>query len=383
MSCNSFIAVFYCFEQWLGTMAISPNWRGVLLSSMFAMVLLFRPLASVFLLRRGKLLAMGLSIVVSSCVMLAYAYVGGPHAIGLIWVLRIVQGIALAVFSSCTVAVLVSCIPRGQSARGFAIFSLTMLLPYSIIPAAAEPILPLLGGEAGLFAISALLGLPSLLMLIPLAPRLRTPEMPPENDGGMSGRALWQAVSHSGLFFVYMACLTFSIMTILAIFFIKGLCAVTGAHPAWFFSIYTLTIILVRLAGSNRLDTLPRYRVTLICSLLLTCCMLGLAWGPLWAFMPLTFLYGIGLGLLYPLLAAAIYDRSTPDTRSINSNVMMATFDASGMLAPLIGGMVVNAGFGYRGVFTATAISVFLCGFCMLADRLRLAQRERRQKSQA
>ena len=176
-----------------------------------------------------------------------------------------------------------------------------------------------------------------------------------------------------------MACLTFSIMTILAIFFIKGLCAVTGAHPSWFFSVYTLTIILVRLAGSNRLDSLPRYRVTLLCSLVLTFCMLGLAWGPLWAFVPLTCLYGLGLGLLYPLLAAAVYDRSTPSTRSINSNVMMATFDASGMLAPLIGGMVVNAGFGYRGVFTATAISVFLCGCCMLADRLRMAMRERAQ----
>ena len=185
-----------------------------------------------------------------------------------------------------------------------------MLLPYSIIPAAAEPILPLLGGEAGLFAASALLGLPSLLMLIPLAPRLRTPEMAPEDGGGMSGRALWQAVSRSGLLFVYLACLAFSIMTVQAIFFIKGLCSVTGANPAWFFSIYTLTIILVRLAGSNRLDTMPRYRVTLLCSVVLACCMLGLAWGPLWAFVPLTCLYGLGLGLLYPLLAAAVYDLS-------------------------------------------------------------------------
>ena len=131
MFCNSFIAVFYCFEQWLEGMAVSPNWRGVLLASMFAMVLLFRPLASVLLLRRGKLPAMAVSIAISSGVMLGYSYVGGPHAIGMIWTLRIVQGIALAVFSSCTVAVLVSCIPKGQSARGFAIFSLTMLLPFA------------------------------------------------------------------------------------------------------------------------------------------------------------------------------------------------------------------------------------------------------------
>ena len=373
MCCNSFVAVFYCFEQWLEGLSVSPNWRGVLLSSMFVMVLIFRQVASVVLLRRGKLLPMGTAIIISSGVMLAYPYVGGPHIIELILLLRVVQGIALAVFSCCTVSVLVSCIPKGQSARGFAIFSLTLLLPYSIIPAVGEQILALLGGEPPLFAFTALLGIPSLLMLVPLAPRLRKPEMAQEAEGGMSGRELWHAVSHSGLFFVYMACMTFSIMTVLAIFFMKGLCSITGAHPAWFFSTYTLTIILVRLVGSNRLDTLPRHRITILCSVLLVCCMLGLAWGPLWAFIPLTFLYGLGLGLLYPLLAAMVYDRSTPTTRSINSNVMMATFDSSGIFAPIIGGLVMYEGFGYRGVFVATAVSIGLCGLSMVADKLRVA----------
>ena len=71
-----------------------------------------------------------------------------------------------------------------------------------------------LGGEAGLFAVSALLGLPSLLMLIPLAPRLKTPEMPSEDGGGVSRRALWHSVSHSGLFFVYMACIVILTLTL-------------------------------------------------------------------------------------------------------------------------------------------------------------------------
>lgn len=375
MFCNSFVAVFYCFEQWLERLAVSPNWRGVLISSMFAMVLLFRPLSSIFFLRRGKLLAVGTAILISSGVMLAYAHVSGPHMVALIWLLRIVQGIALAVFSSCTVAVLVSCIPKGQSARGFALFSLTLLLPYSVIPALGEQILPLLGGEPHLFGFMGLLGLPSLLMLLPLAPRLRKPELQNVTEGGVSGHELWHAVRHSGLFFVYMACMTFSIMTVLAIFFMKGLCSVTGAQPAWFFSTYTLTIILVRLLGSHRLDSLPRYRVTLLCCVVLACTQLALAWGPLWTFIPATALYGLGLGLLYPLLAAAVYDRSAPDARSLNSNIMMATFDASGMLAPLLGGMVVDAGWGYRGVFVTTAVSIALCGCCMLIDGLRQRQR--------
>jgi len=298
--------------------------------------------------------------------------------------LRVMQGIALAVFSSCSVAVLVSCIPVGQSARGFALFSLTLLLPYSIIPALSERILSLLGGEANLFALTSLLGLPALAMLIPPAPRLRMPDAQDNQEGtaqkgrGLPARTLWQEVRHSGLGLIYLACMTFGTMTMTAIFFMKGLCSLTGEQPALFFSIYTVTIMLVRLCGSHRLDSLPRYRVTVLCCAALVCCMLGLAWGPGGAFIPLTALYGFCLGLLYPLMAAAVYDRSTPATRSLNSNLMMAAFDASGMLGPLLGGMVVQAGWGYRGVFTVLALDIFLCGCCLALDRWRILRKDSR-----
>jgi MFS family permease len=370
MCSNSHIAVFYCFEQWLEGVGVSPNWRGMLISSMFIMVLLCRTPTSVLLLRGGRLPALAISTFVLIGVMLTYPFVYGAHVVGVVLLLRVVQGIALAVQSSCVVTVLVSCIPPGQSARGFALFSLTILLPYSIIPAVAEHILlPLLGGEQYLFAMTSVLGFVSLAMVIPLAPKLRKPEISLEEKGGMSG--LLRAVSHSGLMFVYLACLNFSTMTILAIFFMKGLCSVTGARPEWFFTIYTVTIIMVRVLGSRRLDTLPRYRVIYICAAGLALCMLGYAWGPLWAFVPITLLYGVGLGLLYPMLAAVVYDRSTSATRSINSNAMMSAFDASGALAPLFGGLVVHAGYGYRGVFVVTAIAVTVCGLCMVADRAR------------
>ena len=166
---NSYMAVFYCFEQWLEGLQVSPNWRGILLSALFAMVLLWRPLASIVLLSRSKLPALLVTICLSSCIMLAYPFIHGPDSIWLILGLRIAQGISLAVYSSCVVAVLVSCIPKGQSARGFAIFSLTTLLPYSIIPAVGEQILPLLGGEPRLFALMAVLAIPALCMLVPLA----------------------------------------------------------------------------------------------------------------------------------------------------------------------------------------------------------------------
>ena len=61
---------------------------------------------------------------------------------------------------------------------------------------------------------------------------------------------------------------------------------------------------------------------------------------------------------------------------------MMLTFDASGMIGPLLGGAVVNAGWGYRGVFSTAALLVAACGVCMVLDRLRLAWWEHKDKRQ-
>ncbi|MDR2574324.1 MAG: MFS transporter [Desulfovibrio sp.] len=379
---NGHIAVFYCFEQWLEGIAVSPNWRGILISSMFAMVLILRPPTSFLLLRGGRLPALAFSTAALIGIMTGYLWLPEKYLVEGVLALRMLQGIAIAVQSSCITSVLVNCIPPGQSARGFALFSLTILLPYSIIPAISEKILlPLLGGaEPRLFALTGLLALVSLLLVIPLAPRLKEAELPAGNQSGVSNNgALWDSVRHSGLFCIFLACLCFSTMTILAIFFIKGLCSVTGGQPSLFFSTYTATIILVRLLASKRLDGMPHHSVSIICSLGLALCMLGFAWGPLWTFVPIASLYGLGIGLLYPMLASVVYNRSTPATRSFNSNMMMSAFDASGMLAPLIGGLVIHAGFGYRGVFTATAVAVMLCGLWTLLDWLRFHRMDQRK----
>ncbi len=380
MCSNSFIAVYYCFEQWMQGLGIPPAWRGILLSSLFAMILLFRPLTSVVMLRHGKFWPMLLSLAVCTGVMIAYPFVHPGMAIPSILALRIVQGIALAIYSACTIGVLVQCIPPGQSARGFALFSLTMLLPYSIIPAMSEKILPLVGGEAQLFGTMAWLGLPSFIMLLLLAKRLRQPEMSTRQAEGISRKQLIHSITHSGLAFVFLACLFFSMTTVLAIFFMKGLCTITGEHPASFFSTYSITIILVRVFGSHHMDTLPRHTVIIVCAVVLAATMLGFALAPDWMFIPLACIYGLGLGLLYPMLAAAVYDRSAPETRSINSNVMMAAFDASGMLAPILGGIVIAEGFGYVGVFFTGAITVATCGLCIILDGLRLAVQRKRAR---
>ena len=163
---------------------------------------------------------------------------------------------------------------------------------------------------------------------------------------------------------------SFSIGTSTCIFFIKGLCTLTGGNPASFFFFYTMTIILVRVFGSRHLDRLPCYRIVPIVACTMALGVFVIAWGPLWAYVPATILYGVSLALLYPLTASVVYNRSTPRTRTVNSNIMMLTFDMSALVSPMLGSAVLSMGFDYHAVITVAGIMILVCGTLFTLDGL-------------
>lgn len=148
---NCFLAVYYCFEQWLEAVSVTPNWRGLLLGILYGMVMVTRPAVSLFMLSRSKLPAIAISLVVSMLILMSYQFLppDSPLFVWMILVLRIVQGFFLAVFSSCVVAAIVRIFPTGRSAKGWALYSVANLLPYAAIPTIGEKLLPLVGGAPG------------------------------------------------------------------------------------------------------------------------------------------------------------------------------------------------------------------------------------------
>ena len=366
MFCNCYIAVFYCMEQWMVKLAISPNWCGFLLAILAIVIFLARPLVTWLLDGKNKTWPMILSVFASSIALLGYPLVQADFAIPAIFILRMLQGFFIAVYSSCTITLLVNCIPEGQSARGFALFSLTLLLPYAIIPAIGESLIKICGGEAELFAAMSILGIPALTMLWPLRQKMRaSPKAPAKSS---EKHNMWQSLPPHKLGLVYFACFSFSLMTNQAIFFVKGLCQLINAQPAYFFTTYTCTIMVVRLIANTLLDKLPKYPVIWSCALILSCCTIGMANCQGTTLIALSLCYGASMGLLYPLLAALVCDRSTVYDRSLNSNLMMAAFDCSAFTAPILGGLVIHLGFGYRGVFISASICVAICGLAILID---------------
>lgn len=370
MFANSYLAVFYCFEHWLAVEGITPHWRGVLICALGVALLCMRPIISVWLLRHRGLPLMGLAIVCNSAAMCAYSLVGGGGVMPIL-LLRLLQGVALAAFSSTVVAVLVECIPQGQSARGFAIFSLTNLLPYSLIPTVGEQLLPILGSEPKLYMLTSILGIPALIMLAFLARRFK--DKPRRvSDQKYSIVALWRGLRTSGLGPLFWASGLFGCTVVTIIYFIKGLTQANNANAGAFFMTYTAVVIGTRLLTNRRLDDLPHMETTMGCALGLSVIVSAFALCPGWMLLPLACLYGVGLGLLYPLVAASIYDGSTAETRSLNSNIMMLTYDASNVAAPLMGGVLLDAGFGYTGVFLGGAACMVLTALAALVYKRRL-----------
>ncbi len=372
---NCYLSVYYCFEQWLERVGVDPGWRGLLLGALYAMVMLARPGVSVAVLRRRMGPVMVASLLVIALVLLSYQLLP-PQSALFEWALlglRLVQGFFLAVYSSCTIALLVHCIPPGQSARGFALYSLANLLPYALLPTVGELLLPLLGDETRLYAATGLLVIPCLLIMRRLGPLLD--QTLASSPGGsfmdFAGRML-RGVMESGVGWVYLTLLAFSTNTATSIFFMKGLCSLTGANPGHFFLFYCLTMIVVRVFANRGLDALPKMPIVPLAGLVMGSASLVLAWGPLWAYEPAAVVYGGALSLLYPLTAATIYERNKPELRPLSSNIMMFMFDASALLSPMLGGALISLGFGYRGVISLGAGMAMLSAVLYTVDRLRL-----------
>ena len=366
--CNSCIAVFYCMEQWMAGIHIASGTRGLLLAVMAIALFVGRPVATWFLYGRRKTALFTASILVTALCLAAYPLIPLTHAVPIIFFLRALQGLALAVYSSCTTSLLAECIPKGQSARGFAIFSLTLLIPFAVIPAVGEELILLVGGEAELFAATASLSLPALLTLPYLTEHLNR-RLPPA-DSEKNKSQMWKSLALTNLGLVYFACLTFSIMTNEAIFFMKGLCTMLNALPAYFFTTYTSTIMLIRVIGNHLFDSLPRYPIMLGTAMILAFVTYKMSATEGSGLIPLSAVYGAALGLLYPLLASLVCDRSKPAIRPLNLNLMMAAFDLSSCLAPIIGGIILSQGFGYQGVFLSISVSISLSGTAIAIDWL-------------
>lgn len=323
--CN--VSVFYSFYYYLGVIGIPVVWRGFLVG--------LEPMAA-FALRLFVLpwlhLRNGYSVTTASLVLLiavSCSYFFVTTVAGLI-VVRILHGAVFVLLTSSAVALMANFVPPEKSGQGFSTLNIATMIPYAILPPAAEALLPYVRSAADIYAGVSGFSLIGIILMLRMRGRIRKaledtdqvlmrrPTLA-EVRGNFRQRPVLMLLA--AIFFLYLVHATMFC-------FLKNLVLQTGVgHVGAFFGLSMVTIILVRLLGGAFFDRINKARLLLAALLALT---IGLALLPdvktPAVFYLLAVVYGGGIGVAFPLFTALLFVASVPGFRGLNTNMTLLSW---------------------------------------------------------
>jgi MFS family permease len=359
--CN--ITVFYNLYLYLQQIGIPQEWRGFLLGSSSLSTIAFFLFASPYLTIRNAAPCASLGAALLVGCGLAYL-----HAMDVpsLLALRLVHGVAIYLLSAASMTMLVSRMPSEHSGQAFSLYSVALLLPYSIVPAVCDHIVPLLPSPAYGYRDMSLLLLPGLLLLGVIGLRQK-------KNGGLQKAVV--RISFGDMYRnaasppIAMVLLlnTIYIVTFSSLFFMaKGLFQSRGySNVGLYFTIQMCCMIVIRAFGNRIFDRVRKIQLIRF-SFAMSAVSFVLAANS----STLTGLYasslamGIGMGVGSPSLYALMFHISPPRFKAIDSNLMMLSLQIGNFLGPLYGAWMMHVA-GYGGFLLANAaaccLGVALC----------------------
>lgn len=362
--CN--ISIFYGFYSYLTELGIPPVWRGPLLALEPLTALLLRPFLGRYLSLGNTVRFMRVGMALATLALLCYPLARGIPALACV---RVLHGLGFVTVVTGLMGTLMAFLPKRQSAQGFGLFSVTILLPYAIMPPFVEALLPHLDSHGHAYALAAPLMLPAFLLLVPLGRRVAAlaASLPPSH----LERPGWEEVRQSfrSLGVVLLVAANFFLVAAHSIvfFFMRDFAAAIGAgNPGAFFTCANAATISVRVLGGPMLDRVDKGR-----ALLATFLGMGLL-VPLFAqaggfgvLLGMAALYGTGMALTMPLVNASMFAISPPRLRAYNANLLMIAVDAGFFVGPFMGGAIMAGELGHTVLFGVGGALMVLAAVCV------------------
>jgi MFS family permease len=363
--CN--IAIFYGFYGYLAELGIPPGWRGPLLALEPLTAFALRPFLGRFLTLTNGVRFMGIGLGMTATALVSYPLTTSVPVLAFV---RVLHGAGFAAVVGGLLGLLTASLPKERSAQGFGLFSVTILLPYALMPPFVELLLPHLPGSGTVYALAAPLMLPALLLLPKLGKRARERacRQPRELQKIPDWSEVRHSLQHPGVLRLLIANLCLVSAHTIVFFFMRDVAVTLGTdNPGMFFTCANSATIALRAAGGRLLDRAKKGRL-LFGSFLGLAALLPLfvlAGAPLILF-GLAALYGLGMGVSMPLLNASMLQISPPRLRAFNANLLMLAVDAGVFAGPIVGGMLLAAGWTHAGLFTAAGGLMFSAALCVL-----------------
>ncbi len=352
--CN--LAMFYGFYTYLGRIGIPAGWRGFLVGlepmTAFAVRLALIPLLHAGNSFRVMLVSLAL-ILAALC---GYQYTTALP--GLI-ALRVVHGAGFVLLVSAATVILVRLIPEGRSGQGFAMMSIAWLVPYAVVPTVCDMLARYFHNEAELYARFSILIVPGVVVLLAAKRRVERrlagahqSRKPPMADCLLVLRqppTRWILAIAFTLFF--------SNTTVF--FFVQEFLLRSGTGKAGaFLSASTGAVIVTRVFGGRLLDRIEKWKLLAAFLPPFIACLWLISRVPPPALPALAIVFGICLGVLFPVISASMFLISPPHLRGANSNVVQLVMDLGYFVSPSLAGALLGRGVAFGRLFDLCALLV-------------------------
>ncbi len=335
---------------------------GMILSVRSFVALITRPLGGALVdrgLLRPLLAFSGLASVASS---VSYIFVPAVSLAGLV---EGIKGLGITAYTTASSTAVADLAPARRRGEAVGIYSILQPMALALGPVIGLALLAQLG-FANLFALSALVGLVSVV----LVNRIRLPRVERETSAPLK-LVSREALLPSGA----LLCTCFAQGAIWAFIPIYALQSGLG-DPGPFFAVLAISMFLIRLVCGRLSDTYGRVVVFVPGALSVALSNLYLSTGPGYlGFLIAGVLLGCGLGVAHPAMVTLAIDRARLEERGSAMSTVWAAVDAGITLGTLADGFILERG-GFGAMFGANAVMpiVGVIGFLVLDHRSRRRQ---------
>jgi MFS family permease len=366
------LAAFFLLPLYLKQLGTTETQLGLVMGLYSGTAIFCQPLVGLWVDRTGRrpFMLAGATLAAAVCVVFAVA----PARLPLVALLRVLQGMAYAMFFIASFTLVVDLVPADRRGRALGIFGISGLTSMAIGPAVGEAVVRAFGFRVFFLALAVVAG-------AALAVSARIEEVGPRQPVDRAGLPGLLAGLLAAPRLPMALGSSFGLGTGVVFTFLPTYAESLGVARIGVFAIaYAVGALTVRAVAGGLIDAVGR-RAVLVPALALQAAAAGIlaTLGPLVTraglpalpFLALTGLVaGIAHGFLYPALSALVVDLTPPERRGRVIGVFSA-FILAGQAAGAIGGGTLAHAVGYPATFAVLAVC--LTGACGLAFKLKNA----------
>ncbi|OPY68237.1 MAG: Major Facilitator Superfamily protein [Syntrophorhabdaceae bacterium PtaU1.Bin034] len=341
------MASFFHLQQYLGSIKVAPSWAGFIIGADSLAAFFLQPFLAPFLHPGNARRWMIAGLVGMAAALFSYGF---SDSLSVLITIRIVQGAGFVCFVAAMTAAIVSYIPPSMSGQAFGFLSLIRLVPYALVPPAVGFVMARNVQFPGVLAGFAVLMLLSIPIVLLVGPRSHL-------SGSDKGAAtpgfegLLKSLRNGAVCALLMVNMLFYVAYTIVFFYIAGFGRHIGIErPELFFTIATALMIAVRLCASHLFDRRDKFSLAVRCLAGLSIAFLALIYARGSGFYALAVAFGLGWGVVMPLLNALVFDVSLPAFRGLNLNLTLIAMQAAFFLGPLAGGFILGV-WSYAALF--------------------------------